>query len=107
MKLPFELKQKDVSLTPAATEGIQDRAERLEKFCNRITRCTVTVEGSGRHHRQGSYGVRIDLTVPGTELVVHKKAEANLELALKAAFDTMTRRLEDHVQRERGFVKKH
>lgn len=107
MNLPFELRQKDVTLPPAMAEGIQARAERLDHFFDRIMRCRVTVEGSGPHHRQGVYGVTIDLTVPGAEIVVRKHAEANLDLALKDAFETAGRRLEDHAQRRRGFVKHH
>jgi len=103
----FELKQKDVVLTAALTEAIEARSEKLGLFSGRIQRCTVTVQGPGKHHRQGAYQVRIDLVVPGAELVVHKHAEANLELALKAAFQAMGRVLEDQVCRSRGFVKTH
>jgi len=107
MKLPFELMQKDVTLPPAMAEDIRLRAERLDHFFDRIMRCRVTVEGSGMHHRQGHYGVKIDMTVPGTEIVVRKQAAANLELALKSAFDAAGRKLEDHVRKTRGFVKRH
>lgn len=107
MNLPFELRQKNLSL-PADTVGaIRERAERLDHYFDRITRCRVTVEGPGHHHRQGFCGVKIDLTVPGAEIVVEKQESANLELALKAAFDAATRRLEDHVRRMRGRVKLH
>jgi len=102
MKLPFELMQKDVTLTPAMAQDIQSRAEKLDHFYGRIMRCRVTVEGSGTHHRQGHYRVQIDLTVPGKELVVRKEAAANLELALRGAFNAVGRRLEDHVRRRRG-----
>jgi ribosomal subunit interface protein len=107
MTQAFELRQKDVALTPAMVETIQDRAEKLGKFSRRIQSCTVTVEGSGRHHRQGNYNVRIDLIVPGTELVVRKHSEASLELALKGAFNAIGRRLEEQVRQSRGFVKSH
>jgi ribosome-associated translation inhibitor RaiA len=107
MKLPLELLQKDVTLPPAMAEDIRARAEKLDHFFGRIMRCRVTVEGSGLHHRQGHYAVTIDLTVPGSEIVVHKRAAANLELALKSAFDAISRRLEDRVRKTRGFVKIH
>jgi len=105
MRLPFELKQRNVALTPAMGEDIQRRAEKLDHFFDRIMRCRVTVEGPGGHHRQGLYAVTIDLTVPGTEILVHKQANANVEVALKSAFDAAARRLEDHVRKARGFVK--
>jgi ribosome-associated translation inhibitor RaiA len=88
-------------------EDIRERAAKLDHFFDRIMRCRVTVEGSGNHHRQGNYIVKIDLTVPGMEIIVEKQAAANLELALKDAFDATGRRLEDHVRRRRGFVKTH
>jgi len=102
MKLPFELMQKDVMLPVGMVDDIRSRAEKLDHFYDRIMRCRVTVEGSGAHHRQGNYRVTIDLKVPGTELVVQKRADANLELALKGAFDAAGRRLEDHVRRRRS-----
>lgn len=107
MNLPFELIQKEISLTPAAADGVRARAEQLDRFCGRIMRSRVTVEGPSRHHRQGTYSVTIDLTVPGREIVVRKKAEANLDLALKDAFAAAGRQLEDHVRRSRGFTKTH
>lgn len=107
MKLPFELVQKDVALPAAMADAIQERAERLDRYFNRIMRCRVKLEGPGQHHRQGFYRVTIDLTVPGAELVVEKDAAASLELALKAAFDAAARRLEDHARVMRGFVKTH
>ena len=107
MNHPFELRKKDVTLTPAMAETIQARAEKLGRFSGRIQSCTVTVEGSGRHHRQGLYNVRIDLVVPGTELVVRKHSGANLELALKGAFSAIGRRLEEQVRKSRGYVKSH
>jgi len=107
MKLPFELRQKDLALPTAFAEEIRGRAEKLDHFFDRIMRCRVTVEGSGPHHRQGRYRVKIDLTVPGSEILIQKQAAANLELALKAAFTAAGRRLEDHARKLRGFVKRH
>lgn len=107
MKHPIELLQKDVSLPPAMADGIRERAEKLEHYFDRIQRCRITVAGSGKHHRHGRYAVTIDLTVPRAEIVIRKKEAANLELALKGAFDAAARRLEDHVRKMRGFTKTH
>jgi ribosome-associated translation inhibitor RaiA len=107
MNTLFELRQKDVVLTPAAAEAIEARSEKFARHSDRIQRCTVTVEGPSKHHRQGNYGVQIDLLVPGTELVVRKHSEANLEAALKSAFEAIDRRLEEQVRKSRGYVKAH
>lgn len=106
MTIPFELHQKEFALPPAMAEAIRTRAEKLEHFHPKIQRCIVSVEGPGPHHRQGECSVQIELHVPGAALVVRKQNPATLEPALKSAFDAMTRRLEDQVHRERGFVKK-
>lgn len=107
MNLPFELMQRDVALPPRMIEEIREKAGKLDHFFGKIVRCRVTVEGSGIHHRQGRYAVTIDLTVPGSEIVVRKQATANLELAMNGAFHAAGRKLEDHVRKTRGFVKRH
>lgn len=103
----FELKQKNLSISEHAQQDIRERAGRLDKFCDRIQRFTITLEGPGAHHRQGLHSVQIDLSVPGMEIVVNRHENVNLHIALKNAFDAATRRLEDHVQKARGFVKSH
>src|SRR6185503_10782287 len=107
MMLPLELRQKDVTLPPAMAEEVRERARRLERHVDRITRCRVTLEGPGKHHRQGRYSVVIDLFVPGAEIVIRKQEALNLELALKKAFEAAERRLEERQSRRRGFVKTH
>ena len=48
------------------------RPTRLERYSDEIQRCQVWVEAPHGHHRQGRlYDVRIRLTVPDEELVVH------------------------------------
>jgi ribosome-associated translation inhibitor RaiA len=105
MRLPFELHQSHITLPPADVQDIRERAEKLDHFFDRVMRCRVTVQGPGNHHRQGFYGVTIDVTVPRGEIVVHKENAASLDLALGAAFDATARRLEDYVHRMRGFIK--
>jgi ribosomal subunit interface protein len=107
MELPFELKIRDMELKPEVQDEIKDKAARLEHFYDRITRCRVTVEGPGRHHRKGHYAVKIDLTVPGGEIVVSKEDTEDVHVAMKAAFEAAKRRLEEFVRKRRGEVKSH
>jgi cold shock CspA family protein len=51
--------------------------------------------------------VRIDLTVPGHELVVDRVENEDVHVALRDAFDDMKRRLEDVVRQRRGDEKQH
>jgi ribosomal subunit interface protein len=103
----IELKQKHLSISAPFEQEIRERAGRLDKFFDRIQRCTITLEGPGVHHRQGLHSVQIDLSVPGMEIVVNRHENVNLHIAVKDAFDAATRRLEDHVHKMRGFIKSH
>jgi hypothetical protein len=94
-------------LVPTWWSPSRFRSENLGRFSRQLQRCTVTVEGSGGHHRQGLWSVRINLVLPGTELVVHKHSQANPEGALKAAFQAVGRRLADTVRKGKAFVQSH
>jgi Sigma 54 modulation protein / S30EA ribosomal protein len=87
MPVPLQLTARDVSLSQAAEEEIRAKAVDLETYDGRLTGCRVVVEGPGRHHRQAPYRVRIDLSVPGAELVVDRQADADLPVAIRDAFD--------------------
>ena len=55
----------------AVAARVQDEADKLDKNFGRITNCRVIVEAPHRHHRHGdSFHIRIELGVPGKELVV-------------------------------------
>jgi hypothetical protein len=52
------------------------------------------VEQPGKHHQQGNpFNIRIDLTVPGSEIVVDKQENADISDALRAAFAAAPRPL--------------
>ena len=49
---------------------IMAKAADLERFCREIVSCHVTVETQhNKHHKGNLYAVRIDLRVPGKEIV--------------------------------------
>jgi len=99
----------DEAVRDAALEHVAD----LERFSHRITGCHVVVAQPHRHHREGRlYSVRIDLVVPGGEIVVNRDqhldhAHEDVFVALRDAFAAARRRLEDHVRRMRGEQKRH
>lgn len=97
------------------SESIEELAvehcNKLNTYCNSILNCRVTVEMPHKHQQKGNfYQVRIDLTVPGAELVVETKLANNSEyedirVALRDAFDMARRRLEDYARKRRGNTK--
>ena len=108
MQLPLQVTLRDISPSEAIEAYIRERAAKLEQFYDRIISCRVVVEAPVRHHRKGGpYKVRIDLTVPGDELVVDRQVDEDLYVAIRDAFHAARRRLEDYARRQRGVVKVH
>jgi ribosome-associated translation inhibitor RaiA len=126
MAVQPQIAYRDVEPSPALERLIQAETAKLERFFHGIVTCRVLIEHSHRRHKHGSpYNVRIDLSLPGAELVVnhvddvrpvppasddepervHKAAEReghkDPQLAVRTAFTTMTRRLQEHVKQLR------
>jgi cold shock CspA family protein len=111
--LPLQITFRNVPPSEAIESKIRERASHLEAFSDRIMRCHVVVEAPHRHRRKGYlYSVRIDLTVPGEEIAINrvpdaKRAQRDMNVAIRDAFDAARRKLEDHARRFRGDVKTH
>jgi ribosome-associated translation inhibitor RaiA/cold shock CspA family protein len=113
MQVPLQITFRHMDPSPALEARIRQRAEELEHFFDRIIACRVTVECQSPRHLQGNvFQVRIDLTVPGREIVVGRDhglnhAHEDAHVAVRDAFDALRRRLEDHARQGRGGVKLH
>jgi ribosomal subunit interface protein len=113
MQLPLQVTFRRVASSPAVEERIRQRAEELERFFDRIISCRVVVECRHPRQRQGNlFRVRIDLKVPGREIVVGRDPAAHREhedvfVAIREAFDAAQRLLEDHSRVARREVKLH
>jgi cold shock CspA family protein/ribosome-associated translation inhibitor RaiA len=118
-------------------KAIREKADKLDAFYDHIMSCRVLVEAPHRHHRKGKlYHVRIDLTLPGGEIVVKHEpkrltdtparvqgapevmvsethepgkyaAHRDIYVAIRDAFDAARRRLQDYARRRRGTTKLH
>ena len=74
MILPVQISFRNVAGSEAIEADIRARAQKLETFYSPITSCRVLVEVPARHHQNGRpFHVRIDLTVPGGEIVVKRE----------------------------------
>ena len=68
----------------------------------------MVVEVPHKHHHQGQqFNVRIDIGVPGSEIVVNRDHAEDIYVALRDAFDAAKRQLEDYARKIRGDVKTH
>ena len=113
MKLPLQISFRNILHSPEIENAIFEHAERLDEFSERIMSCRVVVDVPHRHHEQGNlYQVRIDITLPGGEVVVNREppqhdAYKDVRVATRDAFDAAVRQLEDYVRKQRVDVKKH
>jgi cold shock CspA family protein len=109
--------------------AVRERIGKLEAFCPSIVGCRVLFERAERRRRAGSrYHVRIELSVPGEDVVIAHDASLHggardiqqertrkadepdparkhALVAIHEAFDSAGRRLQDYVRRRRGAVK--
>ena len=113
MQIPVQIAFRGMNSSPALETRINDKAEKLEQYHDRITSCRVVVEAPHRHSRKGKlYVITIDVTVPGAELVVntekrHDQSHEDVYVALRDAFNAMTRQIEDYAREKNGQVKTH
>jgi ribosomal subunit interface protein len=86
--------------SPAVEARAREKVAMLERFCHDVVACRVSVDQLQKHKHQGRpFGVRIDLTIPGHEVVVDRVEHEDVYVALRDAFDDMKRRLAATVER--------
>lgn len=115
MQIPLQITFHGIDHSDAVEDRIREKAGKLEQLFDRITSCRVVIEAHHRNtsslHRKGEpFHIRVDLTLPGTELVVKRDPKdphvnEDIIVALREAFDSMERQLKDYVARLRGEVK--
>jgi cold shock CspA family protein/ribosome-associated translation inhibitor RaiA len=113
MQQPLQITFRHTPCLPAVEARVRQRADELDRFFERIVSCRVVVECRHPRQRQGNlFHVRIDLKVPGREIVVGRDPAANrgdedIYVAIRGAFDAAQRLLQDHARQVRGDVKLH
>lgn len=106
--LPLQITIREMSCSPALKENIRDRVEKLSQYFERISRCRVVIDLADKNKHQGKlYNVRIDLSLPRKSLVVTRKVNEDVYIAIRDAFDALTRQLEEHARKRHGRVKAH
>jgi cold shock CspA family protein len=113
MQVPLQISFRNMPPSPAVEADIREKTAKLEEFYDRITSVRVVVETPHRQHRQGKlFHVRVDVRVPGRELVVRREPAQHHEyedvhVAVRDAFDAAKRQIEDYAREMRGTVKTH
>ena len=137
INIPLQVTFRNMPASQAIEAAVREKAGKLDSFYDRITSCRVLVEAPHRRHHKGkAYHVRIDLTLPGGEIVVKHEpkrvkpktatvgdaaevtlsetheagkyaAHRDVYVAVRDAFDVARRKLQDYARRQRGVVKLH
>jgi ribosome-associated translation inhibitor RaiA/cold shock CspA family protein len=112
----LEIAFHNIKPSPALEAEIRERFAKLEKLCDRLTACRVSVEALHKQHRSGNvYEVHIDMLVPGAELVVsraphkakEKYASPDVYTSLRYAFEAAERQLKKYNRQLTGEMKRH
>lgn len=113
MQLPLELSFRNVEKTSHLENLIKEKVNALEKFCGTLTSCRVAVEKPNTTVRNGNpYRVRIDITVPGHEVVVSKEQGQNeksdqIPSVIREAFEAAKKQLRKLIRVQRNEIKVH
>ncbi len=111
MQSPVQITFRDMSPSPSIAAQVERRAAKLDTFFERIVRCHVVVESPHRHKKHGTcFHVRIDIHVPGRELVVSKNpddAKVDAHAAVDDAFGDAERMLEEFAALHEADTKRH
>jgi ribosomal subunit interface protein len=108
MQTPLQVTFRNFAASDAVEARIRAKAAKLEEFHPRITSCHVVVEELDRHHHQGrQFTVRLDIHVPGHELVIDRDHHEDVYVALRDAFNAAQRKLQDTARAQRREVKAH
>lgn len=108
MRGALQIKGTDVELTDAVREVVRERSEKLDQTYDTMINCKVAIKSPRRRlGRSTFYNVRIDLTVPGKEIVVKRDLHEDLYVAIGDAFDTAERQLQEFMEIRKGRVKRH
>jgi len=107
MELPVQVTFQDLEPSDSVESLIREKVAKLEEFHGRIISCRVAVSQPRARGRNGHlYKVRIDLAIPGEEIVVSRDpgidhSHENVFVAIRDAFDAASRQLDEHVDRHR------
>jgi len=99
---------RDFPHSEALDAHIRSRVEKLESTFENIVSCHVVVAVPHKHKHQGNqFNVRVELNVPGNEIVVNHDHHEDAYVALRDAFNAVKRQLDDYLHRLNRQTKEH
>ena len=109
---PLEIVVRDIPRTDGLEQRIHEKVAKLAALQPRITSFRVTIESPANHrHQKGTpHLVKLEIGVPGPEIVVTRESEEDhqhdeLAVALRDAFDAARRQITDRQEKQRDLAK--
>ncbi len=108
MQVPLQITFRGIPPSEALEEHIRDRVEKLERQYPQMRSCRVLAElPHQRKSRRGHFTLRVEIGVPGGQIVVNQDQHQDLYVALRDAFHAASRQLDEHAARMLRDVDKH
>jgi ribosome-associated translation inhibitor RaiA len=103
MKLPVQIQFIGTAVSEPLETLAREQVRKLETLFPDLVACRLTISLDQKHKHHGRpFRVHIALTLSGQELVVSKVSDEDAYVALRGAFATMRRQLENVVHRRQG-----
>jgi ribosomal subunit interface protein len=108
MNIPLQLTFRHMPASEAIEAYVRAKADKLDRFGVRISRCHVVLDVPHRHQSHGrAYRVQVDLHLPGREIVVSRSSEnderkQDAYAAIDVAFDELERQVDDYVSKRKN-----
>jgi ribosome-associated translation inhibitor RaiA len=103
MQQPLKVTFHNLPHSDALEDDIRERVAKLDSLGDGLIGCRVVVDSPHRGQTKGkTYAVRIDMQLPGAEIVVSREPVGEWRVAMNEAFDVAKRRLKEHVAKQRG-----
>ena len=101
MHNPVEIVLRGIPHSGALERYIGEQARKLDLVCARLRSCHVVAEALHRPKQQGAqFAVRLNITLPGTEVVVNREHGEDVYMAVRDAFEAAGLQLKDHIRRQ-------
>jgi len=114
MQYPPEISYREVAKTTDIENLIHEKVDKLEKICDHITSCHISIEKPQEHMNSGSpYRVRLDVRVPPSHELVARREPGDgdlhdpLDLVIRDVFNSLERQLKKITEKQRSEVKEH
>ena len=106
--LPIQVTVRNKDDSPVLLQQIQKNAEKLTRYYKRITHCRVVIDFDQKNQHRGKiFNVKVELDIPGRELMVTRKKGEDVYVVARQAFEVMKRQLEELARKRHGRTKTH